>query len=323
VTLIHGPERLLAERAVTAVLARAAERSPHATHSRVSAGQLDRGRLAEITAASLLSPTAVTVIDQLADLPPDLADDLVALAADPGDDLALVLVHEGGVKGKAVLDRLRNAGVSVVEAPSVKAWELPQFAAAEARQGGGRIDRGTAEALVEAVGSDLRSVAAAVAQLLADAEDATITGAHVRRYFAGRAEVSGFAIADHCLDGNHEAALGSLRWALETGVPPVLISSAVASGLRNLGKYLGARDERLRDADLARRISVPPWKLKDLSRQARGWTSTGVARAIRLTARADAQVKGASGDAEYALERLVLGVIDCRSRERQAAPNAH
>ena len=48
-----------------------------------------------------------------------------------------------------------------------------------------------------------------------------------------------------------------------------------------------------------------------------------MARAIRLTARADAQVKGASGDAEYALERLVLGVIDCRSRERQAAPKAH
>ncbi len=319
VTLVQGPESLLAERAVQSLLNRAAGLNADATVSRALAGDLNRGRLAEMTSGSLFSSAAVAVIEQLAELPPELADDLAALAEHPSDDLTLILVHEGGVKGKALLDRLRRSGVETVDAPSVKAWELPQFVAAEVRRRGGRIDRGTAEALVTAVGSDLRSVAAAAAQLLADTEDATITAADVHRYFAGRAEVSGFAIADHCLDGNREGALGSLRWALETGVAPVLMTSAIASGLRNLGKYLGARDERLRDADLARKVSVPPWKLRDLSRQSRGWAPAGVARAIQLTAVADGQVKGASGDAEYALEMLVLGVIECRSRGRQAA----
>lgn len=319
-TLVQGPESLLAERAVQSLVARALHQRGDATVSRLAAGSLDRGTLAESTAGSLFSPSAVAVIEQLADLPAELADDLIAIAQQPGDDLTLILVHEGGQRGKALLDQLRRAGVDVVEAPAVKAWELPQFVVAEVRKQQGRIDRASAEALVSAVGSDLRSVAAAVTQLLADSEQATITAADVQRYFAGRAEVSGFVIADHCLDGNREAALGSLRWALETGVAPVLLTSAVASGLRGLGKYLGARDERLRDLELARRIGVPPWKLKDLSRQARGWTSVGVAQAIRQTATADAAVKGASGDAQFALEMLVLAVIECRGR--QGAPAA-
>ncbi|MFT4295002.1 MAG: DNA polymerase III subunit delta [Micropruina sp.] len=319
VTLIQGPESLLAERAVQDLVRQATAARPDATVTRVAASGLDRGRLAELATGSLFSAATVVVIEQLADLPADLADDLVALAVDPGDDLALILVHEGGAKGRGLLDRLRKAKVSQLDAPAVKAWELPQFVSAEVRRHGGRIDRGSAEALVGAVGSDLRSVAAAVAQLLADTEEATITQADVHRYFAGRAEISGFAVADHCLDGNREAALGSLRWALETGVAPVLLTSAVASALRNLGKYLGARDERLRDAELARRIGVPPWKLKDLARQARGWTAPAVAAAIPLAARADAQVKGASGDPGFALEMLVLGVIGCRDQARRRA----
>jgi DNA polymerase-3 subunit delta len=318
-TLVQGPESLLAERAVQGLIKRALDERSDASINRLSAAQLDRGSLLEATSGSLFTTAAVVVIEQLAELPLGLADDVVGLAQQASDDLVLILVHEGGAKGKALLDRLRKAAVEVVEAPSVKAWELPQFVVAEVRKRGGRIDRETAEALVGAVGSDLRSVAAAVAQLLADTEQPVITTADVHRYFAGRAEVSGFAIADHCLDGNREAALGSLRWALETGVAPVLLTSAVASGLRSLGKYLGVRDERLRDVELARRIGVPLWKLKDLSRQSRGWSAPGVARAIQHAAAADAAVKGASGDPDYALESLVLSVIDCRSRGRQAS----
>lgn len=318
-TLVQGPEGLLAERAVTEIVTSATDARPDATVNRVPAADLDRGTLAEITTGSLFSTAAVAVIENLAELPAEVADDLIALATDPPEDVALIVVHGGGAKGKALLDRLRKAGVRVIEASAVKPWELPQFVVAEARRRGGRIDRGSAEALVEAVGSDLRSVSAAVAQLLADAPEPVITLADVQRYFAGRAEVSGFAVADQCLDGNREAALGALRWALETGVAPVLLTSAVASGLRNLGKYLEARDDRLRDVELARRVGVPPWKLKDLNRQARGWTPAAVATAIGLAATADAQVKGASGDPAFALELLVLRVIDCRAAARRGA----
>jgi DNA polymerase III subunit delta len=69
----------------------------------------------------------------------------------------------------------------------------------------------------------------------------------------------------------------------------------------------------LREADLAREAGVPPWKLKVLREQARGWDDAGLAAAITAVARADSEVKGAASDAAYSLERMVLTVTGART----------
>lgn len=315
--LVTGPESLLAERAVNDFVARALAARPDAAVTRVEAAQLDAGSLAEAAGGSLFASATVLVVTELSDLPAELTDQLVALAGDPGDELALVLAHPGGVKGKAVLDRLRKLRVHAEEYPAIKPWELPQFVAAEVRRQQGRVDIATAGVLVEAVGTDTRSLTAAVRQLLDDSPDRVLTEASVRRYFGGRAEVTSFAVADDVLSGRADGALGKLRWALSTGVAPVLVTSALSGNLRSLGKYLHGRDTRLRDGDLARAVGVPPWKLKDLARLSRDWQPAGVARAIQAVAVADAQVKGAASDPGFALEQLVLTVIGCRGRDRR------
>ena len=319
VVLVGGPESLLAERAVESLVRRARDERPDASVTKVEAATLDAGRLAEVTGASLFAEASIVVVPELADLPQDLFDQVAALAQQPGDDLALVLVHQGGNKGRGLLDRLKKARVEVVDCPAIKAYELPQFAVNEARRSGARLDQHTAVTLVEALGSDVRGVAAAVRQLLDDSDDATITDAAVRRYFAGRADVTSFTVADSVLGGHRDEALGQLRWALESGVAPVLVTSAMASGLRNLGKYLDARDARVRDADIARQIGVPPWKMRDLSRQARDWTPRGVAAALQRVAATDADVKGAAGDPEFSLERMVIDVAGQRGRRPDGA----
>lgn len=317
VLLVTGPEPLLAERAVAEFVAQALADRPDAAVTRVEAAGLDAGSLAEAAGGSLFASATVLVVTELADLPAELADQLVALAADPGPELALTLVHSGGNKGRGVLDRLRKLGLRVVDCPTIKPWELPQFVIAEARRQQGRADAATAEVLVTAVGTDTRSLAAAVRQLLEDSADRVLTETAVRRYFGGRAEVTSFAVADDALSGRTEGALGKLRWALSTGVAPVLVTSALSSNLRSLGKYLDGRDARLRDADLARVVGVPPWKLKDLSRLSRDWQPAAVARAIQAVAVADAQIKGAASDPGFALEQVVLKVIGCRGRDRR------
>lgn len=319
VVLVGGPESLLAERAVESLVRRGRDERPDASVTKVEAATLDAGRLAEVTGASLFAEASIVVVTELADLPQDLFDQVAALAQQPGDDLALVLVHQGGNKGRGLLDRLKKARVEVVDCPAIKAYELPQFAVNEARRSGARLDQQTAVTLVEALGSDVRGVAAAVRQLLDDSDDATITDAAVRRYFAGRADVTSFTVADSVLGGHRDEALGQLRWALESGVAPVLVTSAMASGLRNLGKYLDARDARVRDADIARQIGVPPWKMRDLSRQARDWTPRGVAAALQRVAATDADVKGAAGDPEFSLERMVIDVAGQRGRRPDGA----
>ena len=176
------------------------------------------------------------------------------------------------------------------------------------------MEKPTAEVLVNAVGADLNALASAVRQLIDDAEGQTLTEAAVRRYFGGRAEVRSYEIASDALAGQTGPALEKLRWALATGVGPPQVTAAVAANLRELGKYLDARDDGLRDAQIAQRIGVPPWKLKSLGPLARQWRAQGVARAIQAVAAADAQVKGASSDAGFALEQMVLTIIGCRGR---------
>jgi DNA polymerase-3 subunit delta len=309
--LVSGPEALFADRAVEALCHQLRSEAPDVEVSEIEAARLDSGKLAEITGPSLFSSRRAAVITGLEDLAPELDVDLVNLAAEQLPDLAVITVHRGGPKGKGLLEKLKSAGVEVIECAAVKPWELPQFVSAEAKRADSSIDAVAASALVDAVGHDLRALAAAVAQLLSDGEGGPITVDQVRRYFGGRSEVTSFAVADAALAGRTGVAMEQLRWALATGVAPVLITSALASGVRGLGKLITAGSGQ-READLAREVGVPPWKLKSMRSQARGWDQAGLATALKVVAVADADVKGAADDAAYALERAVLGVSRLR-----------
>jgi DNA polymerase-3 subunit delta len=307
VVLVTGPESLLADRAVDEVRKQIRVEEPDAEVAEVEASRLDGSRLAEITNPSLFSARGAAVVTDLANLPVELQPDLLAVVGLRPDNLALVLVHGGGPKGKGLLDKIKASGADVVTCPSIKAWELPQFVSAEVRRVKGSIEKAAAQSLVDAVGHDLRALSAAAAQLVADGSGEAITSVQVRRYFGGRSEVTSFAVADATLSGRTSEAMEQLRWALTTGVPPVLITSALASGVRGLGKLVSA-GSGLREADLAREVGVPDWKLKSMRIQARGWDQPGLARALQAVAVADAEVKGAAGDAAFALERVVLSV---------------
>lgn len=306
--LVSGPEALLADRAVAELKQQALLEVPEAQVNDVEAPLLDGGQLAEMTGGSLFSAASIAIIRDLANLPADLTDAVAGLAQDTPPDVCLVLAHGGGVKGKGLLDKVKKTRCQVIEAAAVKPWDLPQFVTAEGRRLGVRLDRGAVDALVEGVGHDLRALASALSQLQSDADGAPITESLVRRYFGGRAEVTSFKVADDVMAGNRAGALEKLRWALETGVAPVLVTSALAGNLRNLGKYLELRGRRLRDNELAAHIGCPPFKIKDLNRFAKSWDAERVAAGIALVAYADANIKGAAGSPDFALERLVLAL---------------
>jgi DNA polymerase-3 subunit delta len=309
--LVSGPEALFADRAVEALRQHMRSEAPDVEVSEMEAARLDSGKLAEMTSPSLFSTQRAAVITELENLPAALDAELVSLATAPLPDLVVIVVHRGVPKGKALLDKLKAAGVEVIECAAVKQWELPQFVSGEAKRAGSSIDPGAASTLVDAVGHDLRALAAAVAQLLSDGEGGPITADQVRRYFGGRSEVTSFAVADAALAGRTGVAMEQLRWALTTGVAPVLITSAMASGIRGLGKLITAGSGQ-REAELAREVGVPPWKLKSMRTQARGWDQGSLAAALKAVAAADADVKGAADDAAYALERAVLSVARLR-----------
>ncbi len=311
-TLISGSDEFLAERAVAALRQAVTAADADADLSELDASELGIGALAEIASPSLFAALRCVIIRRIEDVPEEAVPSLVEYVARPSPDVVLVLQHTGGMKGKAVLDKLRKAGAVEVKAAGLKKWELPGWVQAEFRSHRKKIDKDGATALIDALGEDMRALAGAADQLAADCSDELITPQTVRAYFGGRAEVKGFAVADAAIDGKTTKAMEQLRWALGGGVDPVLVTSAVASGLRALARYQAA-PRGLREGDLAREVGVPPWKLKSIAIQSRAWSSQGLATAIQAAAQADADVKGAAGDRFWPCERLVISVLRARA----------
>jgi DNA polymerase-3 subunit delta len=317
ITLVTGPEEFLAERTVQEVRAAVRRADPEAELSETSADQLTMATLGDLAAPSLFSATRCVVVRSFEDLPDESVDGLLHYAASPADDVALVLVHGGGQKGSGVLTKLRKAAsVTEVKSAALTARDYPGFVVNELRAHKVKVDQDAAAFLVQAVGQDLRALSAAASQLASDFEGRPVTIEMVKTYFGGRAEAKSFAVADHALSGRAARALEELRWALDGGTAPVLVTSAVAGSLRSLAKFKSA-PRGMREADLMREVGAPGWKLRTLREQANGWDEAGIARAIRVVAAADADIKGKAHDAPYSLEKMVLEVV--RARPQRAS----
>ncbi len=229
----------------------------------------------------------------------------------PAEGATIVLHHVGGVKGKAVLDTARKEGaLEIVCTKLTRPDERADFVRAEVRRAGGRIAPEAVAGLVDSVGSDLRELAAVSAQLVADS-GGTIDLALVRKFHRGRAEVSGFNVADLAVVGNVAGALEALRHALAVGVPHVVIADAMADGVRTIARVASAG--RGSHFDLAKRLGMPPWKVKRAQGQSRGWTEAGVRHALGTVAGVNADVKGEAADPGYALERAVRALAEART----------
>jgi DNA polymerase-3 subunit delta len=307
--LVLGEEELLIERAVrdTLAAARAMDATAELTRARVS--DLTAPELAELVSPSLFSEGRVIVLESAQDISQELSDAVSSYLNDPADGIVLVVVHTGGGRskaGKTLPAVLKKAGAEVTECPKLtKPAEREQFVRHEVRRAGGKIDPAGVAALIDAVGSDLRELSSAATQLVADAGGVVDADA-VHRYHRGRADVTGFAVAEKAVSGDRSAALESLRWAMQLGVPHVLVADALADAVRTIARVSGAG--RGNPNQLAGELGMPPWKVRKAQGQSRGWNQDGLATAMRVVARLNAEVKGVAADPGYALERAVLQV---------------
>ncbi|WP_030547365.1 DNA polymerase III subunit delta [Streptomyces albus] len=307
VTLAVGQEELLLERAVREVIAAARAADADTDVRDLTPDVLQPGTLAELTSPSLFAERKVVVVRNAQDLSADTVKDVKAYLGSPAEEITLVLVHAGGAKGKGLLDAARKAGAREVSCPKMtKPADRLSFVRGEFRAAGRSATPEACQALIDALGSDLRELASACSQLAADVHG-PIDDAVVARYYTGRAEASSFTVADRAVEGRTAEALEALRWSLSTGVAPVLITSALAQAVRAIGK-LASAPRGARPGDLARDLGMPPWKIDRVRQQMRGWSADGVSAALRAVAEADGAVKGGGADPGYALEKAVVAV---------------
>jgi DNA polymerase-3 subunit delta len=306
-TLAVGQEDLLLDRAVRDVVAAARAADPDTDVRDLPPEAMQPGTLAELVSPSLFAERKVIVVRNAQDLAADTVKELKAYLGGPAEEVTLVLLHAGGAKGKALLDAARKAGAREVACPKMtKPADRLAFVRAEFRVLGRSVTPEAAQALVDAIGSDLRELAGACSQLVADTEGA-VDAAVVARYYTGRAEATGFEVADLAVTGRAAEALERLRWALSVGQPLPGITFALASGVRAIGR-LASAPRGANAGQLARDLGMPPWKVDRVRQQMRGWTADGVSVALRAVAEADAAVKGGGADPAYALEKAVVTI---------------
>ncbi|TKR22562.1 DNA polymerase III subunit delta [Cellulomonas hominis] len=305
VVLITGPEELLAERAADRVVGLARERAAEVEVSRLDAAAYGAGELRLVTSPSLFAEDRVVVVENVEKGTDDLILEATAYVAAPQDDVVLVLRHGGGQRGKRLLDAVRAAGHPVVVCETVKRdADKASFVTQELRRAGRRMEARAVRSLVDAVGSDLRELAAACAQLVADTTG-VISVEVVERYYGGRIEATGFRVADAAVDGNAGEAVALLRHAFATGVDPVPLVAALAARLRVLAKVSAVRG---RGPGAERDLGLAPWQVDRSRKELNRWTPEALASAITAVAQADAEVKGASRDPRFAVERAVLRI---------------
>lgn len=310
-TLVVGDEQLLVDRAVARAVAAVRAADAEADIRELWPSTLEAAVLVEAASPSLFGGRRLVVLRDTQELGKEMVTEVARLLTLDDEDLVVVLVHSGAAKNKSLIEAATQAGAFRVDcAKPAKYAERMAFVRAEVSEAGRRLTEDGARALLDAVGNDLRELASACAQLVADTSDVIDEGV-VARYHRGRAEANGFAVADHAMEGRLAEALEQLRWALAVGVEPVLVNSALAQGVRSIALVASA-PRGLRGLDLARELRMPGWKVDRVRQQIRGWTPDGIAAALQAVAEADADIKGRGADPAYALERTLIAIVAAR-----------
>lgn len=311
--LVLGEDEFLIERAVSGLVAQvrgAVSAGQDVPVDRLRAGDAVASELVELLSPSLFAEDRVVVLESAAEAGKDAVTLILNAAADPPPGVVLIVLHTGGGRAKAMVGALEKLGAEVHPCTKLKGGEHAGFVRAEFRNLGVRVAPDVAQEMVDAVGSNLRELAAATSQLVADT-GGKVDIAAVHRYYSGRAEVSGFDVADKAVAGDRAGALEALRWATLRGVPHVLLADALADAVHSLAKVgsAGAGDP----FGLASTLGMPPWKVKKVQKVVRGWSSDTVGQAMQIVAALNADVKGGAADPDYALESAVGRVAGLRS----------
>ena len=297
VHLVVGEDEFLAERATKSIID---EAGPTVEVSTLRAGDVTVSELAQATSPSLFAEERVVVVTNTELAGKEPTELLLQAAADPAPGMTLVIVHSGKGRNKSYVAKFRKvADVHEVNSPNQR--ERQSWVTAEFRRHGVRPTPDVIGALLESVGSDLRELASAIEQLVADTEG-ELTVAKVRAYYTGVAEVSGFDIADQAIAGRTDRALASTRRALQLGISPVAIAAALANKVGDVAKLYETRGN---PDQVARTVGMHPFVAKKTMQVARNWSGSAVSEAVIIVADLDATVKGQGGDPEFAVEDAV------------------
>ncbi|MDH6536764.1 DNA polymerase III subunit delta [Aurantimicrobium minutum] len=304
IVLVSGAEGFLADRATQRIREILRDADASLEVSDLDASSYAPGELLTLASPSLFGEPRLIRVSDVEKSNDEFLVEMLDYAESPDPDTTVVLRHGGGVRGKKLLETLRSGtggAVEIVCAELKSDNDKFDFAGNEFRIAGRKIAPSALRSLVQAFSGSGSELANACQQLIADA-DGDITDRTVEDYYGGRIEATAFKVVDSAVAGRLGDALVTLRHALQSGADPVPIVATFAAKLRLMAKLYG---ERRGSGELAGALGAAPWQIDRARKDLSGWSETGLGNAIEVIAQTDANVKGASRDPIYALERMV------------------
>lgn len=312
VVLIAGKEALLAQRALERIVHLSRDRHADLEVHRFLSTEISKSDLLQYTAPSLFGEPRLVIIDEVTRGAEPLINALLEYVKSPEQDVTLVLINRGDQRAKKLLDAVKKSGAPWVNAAEIKTAKAKMtFAMSEFSRARRRVNSDAVKALVDAFGADLMELAAVSTQLMRDTEPepgqqaGPITLRHVEALTAGRAETTGFAIADACLAGKEREALVLLRQAELSGLSPVAIVATIVRKARQVAQAAipGAT---------AKSTGMQDWMFRNNAQLARQYSERALASVFESLAAADAAVKGNDRDPMWALQRLIVEISRAR-----------
>ncbi|RBP98985.1 DNA polymerase III subunit delta [Bifidobacterium xylocopae] len=305
-TILAGGDAFLAERTMKDLRGQALRAHPHAEVVELDAAVCDPYEFDEAVNPSLLSDSAVVLVDRLDDAKDALGAAMVTFCEDavrdPAGSSIVICRHSGGNKGRRLLAALAKSGAHQRRLPKMKRQDDRMgFVLAEFRRFGRRIKPPAAQMLVSVLGDRTAELAAMCEQLCFDFDTDPMTLPIVSEYLTDNPQASSFNVADLAFEGKGAEAIVRMREAIEQGVDVVAIVGAMAFKMRILAKVAAAGGGRVSPEQ----VGVSSWQIRMNQRQLPSWSSKGLAKAVEAVANADEQRKGRGGDPVYAMEQAI------------------
>ena len=114
--LIQGAESVLVDRAVSEIL----KAKVGAEITQLEGAAVEIGNFADATAPSLFSESRILVIKDMQDLIMDVQEEIERYLTEPDPALLLIFTHKGGIKGKALLEKVKKLKPEVITCEPIK-----------------------------------------------------------------------------------------------------------------------------------------------------------------------------------------------------------
>jgi len=171
VVLLLVGEPVVGDRAVARLVRAALERDRTTAVTRIDAEEYGAGTLRTLAGPSLFGEPRAIVASRLHKMNDAFLADALEYVAAPEEDVVLIARHDGGTRGRRLLDAIAEAGYQRCEIPAVKTdADKAELVRSDVAGAGRTMTRPAVEALVDALGRDVGELLAATSQLLADVD---------------------------------------------------------------------------------------------------------------------------------------------------------